>query len=469
MSVLTTPQPQAGEYATPPHPAPRAQLGVAARPRRVLIGGVPRALVRRLDLLVLLGVAMALTAGQAAVDLYFGGRLAYKEASTGAVVATPQGELFASLIAWVGPLVMLVLIGKNLQRGLQLGLQRLAAPVIYLGGVTAVNIVATGELTAPSPLTALLAVALWAIGPTWSDLVVVGVTGAMVATLSLLMPLATDKAWMADSLIATETKALIGTKVLAGPFAQMNVLGMALAVALPCALLARRRLLRWVLAIPIVAALVLTSSRTSLVAVGLATALVLAIRMMPPRWRPAGILAAAGGTLTGMAVLPFAITDPEAFTNRGGIWQSSMDVFRAHPFAGGGLGVFSADGAVKDPTGSPPWHAHNELATHLAGGGLLSAGLLLLLLGYALRGVMTSYRLDESLVPAYVLITLIMIGWAETPFRPDNFDGAQWATWTVILAAVLMVEARTRNFTWGAQRLAVPVTTTTRRQGSADG
>jgi len=370
------------------------------------------------------------------VSLLQGGRVSSILNSTGSVAMTAAGERVAEITRYVVP-AGLLLITMRYIRGTH---RRAGSLLIVYAALAALQLSTwehTGEFTSqglgPVITIALAATAVWAVSPTWRDARAVGWAGAGVAAFSLGFATISSKGWWVAP--NDESKAFIGDRVLAGPFSQMNPLGMSLAICLPFTLLIENKVLR-VLAFTITAfALFLTASRTAVIAAAAAVilGLIFAVTKRSAKSRRYVFLGAGVLGIGITALVPYLTTDPTAFTNRGRIWLASTPFWKDNVWLG--LGEYSIDGDISRFLKYFAPHAHNLFIQTMTTGGLLLLGLLTLMFIIMFR---SSYKiLHKNSALALGFITMLVLGIAEVPFRFEVFDSAAWATWAVLIICLI--------------------------------
>lgn len=233
--------------------------------------------------------------------------------------------------------------------------------------------------------------AVSAVRPTPDSLRSVGVAAIAVAGFAMLLLLISrDHAVLPDAVgqVRGASKAIVGGVLLAGPLSHSNTLGIFLAFAYPFIGLietARRR--RVGLAVVLIA-LILTASRTSIIAVGCAIVYELFSRRVPTRAaRVAGY--GIGATLGALVVLvPLVATDPAAFSTRGAVWQGSLRAWRAHGSFLFGVGPFwneSGIGRFLAQSGADRSSGHNLAIQWAVTGGALQLAVGAILIGILVR------------------------------------------------------------------------------------
>ncbi|MBF4461890.1 MULTISPECIES: O-antigen ligase family protein [unclassified Rathayibacter] len=432
----------AGQWRSTASTAPAPSEAVEAR----------RARGRRLQLAAVVLVTFVLTSGGRVADLFAAGRAASDGYSTGAVNPSAIGTAIAEWAAVPFLAVVAVVVLLNLGRP-RANLSGLAGAAVYLIAAQVTNTLAVGGLN-PTPkywVILALVLALWSIAPKWEDLRVFGVIVTLIAMASLVTAL-TGQGWMRqDALLPGETKALVGTQLLAGIFPQMNVLGMTMALGLPFVLLVRTRFGRVSGLLVVLSALVLSASRTALIAAGVTILVALLLRVVRSAWiRRVIAVTAVVLVVTVMVLLPMLIHDRDALTSRGAIWMSSMSVIPDHFLVGLSTNAFTREGLLPPLIGHTPWHGHNLFVSTMVWGGIvLLAALAVFLVSVLVRSL---EYFDRSMVSYLFVLMLLACSLAEMPLRIDDFDGVSWLTWTAVLAVMMvpgppavLVSGRTRR------------------------
>ncbi len=286
-----------------------------------------------------------------------------------------------------------------------------------------------GSLNTGATTLILVSAAVWSIGPTLEDMRVFGWISGWLAAVTLGLSVWWPAAWQQE-----DEKGFFGEEVLAGPFSQMNVLGIALAVLLPWTLTLKTGRMRALAFVATSATLVLAASRTSLIAAGLSAVVMIALRY--GRAKKSILIAGVIAISAAVVMLPLETSDRSAFTARGGIWLNTREFIADSWLSGHGLRTFAFGGPLFQITHAQAAHAHNlflQFVAMLGVAGLL--GLLILLLT-ALRTATRS--LDESVIPAGAFVAILALGVAEVPLRVEVFDGAAWIVWPVFLSLAFM-------------------------------
>ncbi|MCM6761085.1 hypothetical protein NB037_01520 [Rathayibacter sp. ZW T2_19] len=392
------------------------------------------------DLTLLVLALLFFVDGFVFADLLLGGRLANLQNSSGAVVETRLGTFLLDVVRI--PVLLLTfawIVVRHAQRGrIRIGAV-LALPLVT-AALLASTWLATGSVGTTNKwwVPPLIAASLVAIGPALRELQVLGWVTGFVALFSLGFGLVSDKAFMLQTVFLEQSsKALIGDRLLAGPFAQMNVLGLSMAAGLPFVFLIERRRIRFVLVAATVAALVLSASRTSIIAVlFVVTAALTTVAFRTVASRRLVLVGFFAVTLGVQVLLPLLTTDPEAFTSRGDIWIRSIERWPLSPVFGFGTGAYAPGSVLAGLLGYASWHGHNVFISAITMGGLILLGAIIVLFVAAWSRAMA--LVPESIVPAVGLITITSIGWAEVSFRLDDFDGPSWVTWMAVLVPLIL-------------------------------
>jgi hypothetical protein len=139
-------------------------------------------------------------------------------------------------------------------------------------------------------------------------------------------------------------------------------------MGLPSILLIPRRRIRGTLAGLSVLALVWSSSRGSLLALGMMILAVLLLKLFKRHRFGAGLLIVLAAMAL-VCVLPFLTHDPTAYTNRGHIWQQSLLAWSVDEVWGLGSAWYALVGASSEALGATVFHGHNQLVQLLVTGG----------------------------------------------------------------------------------------------------
>ncbi len=359
---------------------------------------------------------------------------------TGGIASTHLGTEVSQYSRYLLLLVPIVIAVIN-SRTKHANGRALLAVLIMVAGLQCVNALSLGlvHLSGRWYILPLIAIGLWSIGLHWNDLKVVGYFCAGVSVLSLLMAATTSRAWMVNAVDASslnETKALIGSRLLAGPFAQMNNLGMSVAVGVPFCMLITHKWRRRLAIVAILATATLASSRTSLLAVLATVGCMFLFRVVKSdRARRAWSTVLLLGISAVIVWLPLHTSDPHSFTNRGRIWLASREMWTDNWQIGLSTWAYVRQGPLLDVLQHPSYHGHNLFVTVFTCGGVVLIACMtpvaVSLIGRA-RSV-----LPYSYAPVLFTVIILTMSIAEMPLRIDSFEGASWVTWTALLALVL--------------------------------
>jgi O-antigen ligase len=318
-----------------------------------------------------------------------------------AELACEGALLLACLVVVLSRLGRLPVVG-----GGSLGL--LLAPWVY----TVLRSLYLGQLpTQPSQLLyPAVVLALWAAQPRLEQLALLGRLHALTVGISLALGVLLPDKGVYQSIeggLVDPDKALLPVGILIGPFTDGNNLAQVLVLGLPMVAFLPSRGLRWAVGALTVLALVWTSSRSALAAAAVGGAVWLVLR----RGTPLGRQLLSGAVLVvlaaAVAVLPLLTTRPDAFTNRGAIWQTSLSAWADAPLFGLGVDWYSASARFDDGLGGFAFHGHNQFVHVLVTGGIV--GLLLLsLLTAAVIASATRWAASGVVVPAVYTATLLV-------------------------------------------------------------
>ncbi|KQY42819.1 hypothetical protein ASD18_17670 [Cellulomonas sp. Root137] len=372
------------------------------------------------------------------VNVLLGGRLPPTIYATAPVTATRLGGLVETACFLAVVAVACWILARSL-RGVQAPLWHAVTFSTLLVAMSLVTVVTSGSAPNLRTLVVLLLVCwtMRALRPSVRDLALFGYLTITLATVSLAMGVLSDAGWIFGSNIeGAETKGLIYSGLLAGPYSQMNPLGMALAMGLPFVSLVPRAWLRRAGYAFVLGALVLTASRTALVAA--VVMLVVFLVSVAVRSSARTVLAAASLVISVVIVaLPLSTENARAFTERGQVWVQALDTVRsgAGPLTfGQGTKAFQAGSALTDSIGFVRNHGHNQAVTLLVMGGALALVCLGALIWAAV--VRAAAVAPASLAPGLFVVCLLTIGVAETALRFEVFDGNAWIAWCGVFAII---------------------------------
>lgn len=393
---------------------------------------------RRIQLALVVLAALAATTAGTFVDVVLGGRLPPKLGVTGGVASTALGAQASHAAKFSLLLIPVTIIALN-TRVRHTNTGALFALFTTVIGAQLVNRIDLHhwQLTNHFWMFIVIGIALWSIGLQWSDLEVIGYIVGILALLTLAMTVVTSHAWMyGDAQSIADTKALLGSKILAGPFSQMNNLGMSMAAGFPFVLLIRHKGWRTILLVTVLLACVLSASRTSLIALCVTVvAFIVLTACRTPKHRKRATLAGLTALAAAVVWIPLVTSNPGAYTSRGEIWMKSITLWTSNWTTGSSTFAYVGDGAVADVIGRSTYHGHNLFVTIVTMGGvLLTVCCVPLLVAVMSRTVNT---LNHSIVPALFIVIIASMSITEMPLRFDDFTGASWITWTALLSIAL--------------------------------
>lgn len=230
-----------------------------------------------------------------------------------------------------------------------------------------------------------------------------------------------------------------GVGLLAGMFDQENNLGQILALGLPVLLMVRDNRRRIAAVLVVVAPLVWSASRGSIITGIVDIALMVTLPRVRDR-RLRSTLARTAVTICGGVCLwlPFVLRPgPGAFSARGGIWSTSIHVWWSHDrlFGMGATWYQQLLSNTASPIIASATHGHNQ-AVHWA----VTGGLMLLVLGglqWAIATyVLTAPRARYDVLGAVVMAGLCVNGWLEYDY--GYVDGVLFWPFTFPVVATLL-------------------------------
>ncbi|GEM_PF-7103966 len=289
----------------------------------------------------------------------------------------------------------------------------------------------------PVQIWAALGLGIWAAAPDLRELRIIGECAIVVAVVALVFALISSKAWMYQSLISPgQSKALVGKRLLAGPFGQDNQLGMFMAGGLPFVWLIDKKKIRRFGVLLVATALLLSGSRTSMIAVGVMALVVLLIRAARTRGSQVVAVWVAIAIVVGIVViLPVTTSDPAAYSDRGQIWIYSRIVWPQNWVFGLSPRAYTIDTPLTALIGGVHGHGHNTFVTLMTATGVLGVSLFALI--FIVAVVKSTGALGVTAVPAAFMVLLSTISIAETPLRVDAFDGQAATLWIGLIAILL--------------------------------
>ncbi|MGF3055981.1 O-antigen ligase family protein [Microbacterium sp. YY-01] len=382
----------------------------------------------RVFYIVLIAVTFSYTSLPGIIVLIRNGRTVDIRNSTGTIeivgAAATLRTLLGYLVLAFCLTVVLIRLPAIFRRNIDLRILVLIIPLALI----LLDIAATGRPNLSAITVISVGLAIWSLNISQDFLRYIGAAAALIVFICLMMAVSTDRAWQTE-----EEKGILFDDVLAGPFSQMNVLGIALSVTLPYVSLLKSLTLRLFFVPGGIIVLLLSSSRTSIIAFAAAAVIMLVCASGLPAalkkltfW----LLIVIGVTV--VVALPLTTTDREAFTRRGNIWINALEYAEGSKLLGRGLRVFGINGELYAHTHSAAAHGHNMLVHYFLTSGLLGV----LVIGVMLYLVARNAGTLISTVPAMSasVVVLVFLGMTEVPLRLETFDGPAWATWVVLFS-----------------------------------
>lgn len=280
-----------------------------------------------------------------------------------------------------------------------------------------------GRISAPMILPIGVAVTFWAFQTRVADLKLYALLAAALAAVSMAMTVtAPTLMYMPESFDAASDKSLTGLPLLAGFFSHPNSNGLFLLLALPLTHLFSRWYLRWTTAGVILAAIVWSSSRTALFgAVVWLVVMLLKLLLRASLRRILGVLLI--GLIAAIVVIPLTTTDPEAYTNRGAIWQFVLSQMHGTEWIVGLGHTWFPDhyDLLSSALSTAAGHGHNVFANYVVTGGLILVLLIAVVLLNAAR-IAAHLPHREHVAAMAFLCVLAAASILETAWRTDVPD-----------------------------------------------
>jgi O-antigen ligase len=262
----------------------------------------------------------------------------------------------------------------------------------------------------------LIVVVIWILRPRLEQLAILGYLIGLTALISVLMGTLDPAKGILSSAtgsIITPDKQLLPWGILIGPLTDGNPLGQFLALGLPSAIYIRHRGRRWAILLLTGFAVLWTSNRSSLAALGVGLAVAAVLKLAPRgtrRLTTAAIVALAAAVV---AYLPLTTTSNDAFTNRGYIWSASLSRWADHPITGLGSQWYAQSAKYADNIGPTAFHGHNQFVQTLVLGGLINLLLVVALLIALIRMAARWAEHRAVTVPAAFLAMMLTSGALE--------------------------------------------------------
>lgn len=285
----------------------------------------------------------------------------------------------------------------------------------------------------------LIVLALWFLRPRIGHLrclgYLMGLTAAVSIAIAVVLPAQAIFRTAAGEVIVDD-KQILPWGILVGIFTQGNNLGQFLALGLPTVFLIRHRWHRAGLVALSLLAITWSASRGAMVAVGAGLLAYLLVRMCAPWLRRLVVPAAVAGGFAIACVVPFVTTTPDAFTNRGLVWITSLQAWGGNPWFGLGSNWYNEVGRTSARIAGSVFHAHNQLVQFLVTGGIVFALVVLPLL-IVVTARATALAVRGEFFAASWLLTLAGSCLLEKSFA--FVDNGNFLAATVLPLAVLVL------------------------------
>jgi O-antigen ligase len=232
----------------------------------------------------------------------------------------------------------------------------------------------TGRPAKEALLVPLVILALWALQPRMAWLSTLGYLTVAAALVSIVMGLVDPSSAIYHSAqddIVNVDKQILPGGMLIGFLTQPNSLAKFIVLGLPAVFLIQRVGIRAIGLGVCAFALVWTASRTSMFA-GLVACVMYGVLALVKSKASRRVLSALGIAISMAvaAIIPFVVSSPTAFTNRGLIWQGSLPYWHAAPWFGQGADFYGELGRTSAAIAGAAFHAHNQVVQFLVTGGI---------------------------------------------------------------------------------------------------
>lgn len=287
--------------------------------------------------------------------------------------------------------------------------------------------------------------ALWLRGP--SRLLIVSTVTSVIAgcVASLALGVGGVGALTPNQGVAVD-KALVFDSLLAGLYNYNNPLGLIIVASFPLLLLIRSKPLAVMSGVIMVAALVWTGSRTSLLALAGTLAMALALYCLRRhtvlrRWFAVAALAAIS---IAVVLVPIVFRhQPESLSSRGEMWDRIFTIWAREPWFGLGRGAFEAGGELAEGLQHVYAHGHNFFMTVLLTTGVVGALTVVVLMATICAVAIRS--LPVSPVPLLLVTSMLIVSVMETPGNFFPFERIATTSSVVWLVFALSFWSRDRR------------------------
>lgn len=222
----------------------------------------------------------------------------------------------------------------------------------------------------------LICAAIWLLRPRLAYLQTLGYAVGILALISIAMGFVLPDKGVLHLSVGSDIspdKAIFSSGVLVGPLSNGNTLGQLLVMGVAPVLLIKRRRWRLLMLAATLYASVWAASRSCLLATAILVVVALVLRVVPRR-AAASVTAVVLVSMVGvMMALPFVTVNPEAYTNRGYVWQVSRQAWETNPWFGLGADFYSRIASTSETFGGSVFHGHNQYMQALVQGGYVLA------------------------------------------------------------------------------------------------
>lgn len=308
-----------------------------------------------------------------------------------------------------------------------------------------------------------VALTFWAINARVSDLKLYALLAAAITgTTMALTTVAPTLMYMPQTFDAASDKTLTGLPLLAGFFSHPNINGLFLVLALPLTHLFARWYLRWLTAGVLLTAIVWSSSRTALFAAAVwLVVMLLDLVLRASLRRVLQVFFVA--LVVAVVVVPLTTTDPEAYTERGAIWQFNLAQLHGMQWLVGLGHTWYVDNypLLRDALSTAAGHGHNVFVTSVVTGGLVLAALIGVVLLHTGR-IASGLPRRESVAAMAFLCVLAAASITESVWRteaPDTLFASMLVPLFVIATQSRVIPTDGKRFTGeAAGEMATPQT-----------
>lgn len=226
-----------------------------------------------------------------------------------------------------------------------------------------------------------------------------------------------------------DEKVMFGDSILAGPYAHSNQIGTSFVLAVPLIYASYTGWRRIIYLALVVATLIWSTSRISLISgVAFIVALVVINVVRSTAVRKRLLQMAIALALFVAVELPIITDDPQAYSNRGNIWQQSLHYWSLSPLTGWGPDIFSEPNFLTRAIGAYPNSAHNIWLTFGTMGGVLGLIAIAAMFGSIVHRSSEMYIKGEAR-PLFFILVLALMEIAEEPLRGLHLGPQSFIVW----------------------------------------